>query len=200
MRSFALALIAGLISTVDADAATWEFDIVARIDSAFLRDPVEDAAVVDGDLLKGRMSYSDPPSAQFGNDYVYAPGLETLSIATDAGFDLHLSAQVVSIASIGGTDFFVAQSFQSEDPNGWNMVFDIIATGWRGGDTSLPTYFPDSFDTAYISAYFLDEFDVIQSIEATILSVTPVPVSLPASGLLLAGALGLAFRQRRRQP
>lgn len=56
MRSFALTSAAGLIAAPDADAATWESGGVARIDSAFLRNPVEDAAVVDGDLLKRRMT------------------------------------------------------------------------------------------------------------------------------------------------
>lgn len=108
--------------------------------------------------------------------------------------------QVVWIASIGGTDFFVAQSLRFEDPNGCNRVIGIIATGWRGGDTSLPTSFPDSFDAASVLACFVDAFDVIQSIDTTFLLNTSAPVSLPAPGLLLAGALGLAFRHLRRQP
>ncbi|MDW3223644.1 MAG: hypothetical protein R8G34_12305 [Paracoccaceae bacterium] len=113
-------------------SATFDFDIVARIESAFLR-PAEDTVKTPvGGMLRARMTYSFPPSQQFGGDYIYAPGLETLSISTDAGFSLVLDNQVTSISSINDNDTFIAQSFVSEDPNGWNMVFEMSATAWLG--------------------------------------------------------------------
>ncbi|ABG33363.1 hypothetical protein CEP88_08830 [Roseobacter denitrificans] len=196
LTSIALALFA--FSTTLCSATTYTFDVTARVDGAFLRNPAENAQVVKGGDLNVRMTYSFPPSRQFGGDYLYNPGLETLTLTTPQGYRLVLDNRLVSIASIGTTDFFTVQSFLSEDPNGWNFAMDINATGWRNGDTSLPTMFPSTFDSAFLTAYFLDEQDQIQGIDATILSVTPATVPLPASGLLFASAgLMIVWRQRK---
>lgn len=206
IRIAALSCLACLAFVQSAIASTREFDVVARVDSAFLRIPQQDALVPDGALLKGRFTLSDPPSQQFGGDYLYDPGLEVFEISTEAGFSLQLDNRVVSVATGGGTDFLTVQSFVSEDPNGWNMFMDLSAIGWRNGDTTLPTFFPDTFESAFISAYFLDEFDTIQSIDATVLSVSPsvatTPVPSPSSGLLMAGGvlMGLVFARNRRRP
>lgn len=197
----ALAVAAALlVSATLCSAATYTFDVAARIDNAFLRNPSENAQVLQGGDLNVRMTYSFPPSRQSGGDYFYNPGLETLTLTTPQGYSLTLDNRVVSIASIGTTDYFAAQSFVTEDPNGWNFAMDIIATGWRNGDTSLPTMFPSTFDSAFLAAYFLDGADTIQEINATILSVNPAPVPLPSAGLLLASAgLLAAWRHRKRR-
>lgn len=195
MHRFVGLILASTIFTTPVWSSTFDFDIVARIDSAFLRPSSDRIKVPIGGNLRARMTYSFPPSQQFGGDYYFTSGLETLSIATDAGFALTLDNRVTSISSSTNRDTFIAQSFVSEDPNGWNMVFEVAAKDWLGGQTDLPALFPLTFESAYISAYFLDEFDIIQSVEATILSIQPareqpVPVPVPASGAFL-GILGL---------
>ncbi|WP_187428532.1 hypothetical protein ROLI_044600 [Roseobacter fucihabitans] len=190
MRFCLLPLIALLSFVNTAWAATFDFDVVARIDSAFLRPASQDAKVPIGGTLFGRMTYSFPPSRQSGNSYEYNSGLETLSISTQEGFSLTLDNRFTVVSSVNNQDNFIAQSFISEDPNGWNMIFEILTIGWLGGATELPSRFPTTFDTGYISAYFLDELDVIQSVEASILSITPVtgpvtPVPIPPTFVLM---------------
>ena len=199
MYRFFMAIAVLFLSTSLSAAATYTANVSARIDNAFLRNPSDNAKVVQGGALNLEMTYSFPPSRQFGGDYLYNPGLESLTLTTPQGFSLSLDNRVVSIASIGTTDFFTAQSFLSEDPNGWNLVLDITATGWRDGDISLPATFPSRFASAYISAYFLDEFDVIQSIDATVQSISPAAVPLPTTGALLVSAAGLALWSRRKK-
>ncbi|WP_282063182.1 hypothetical protein [Roseobacter litoralis] len=198
MKLTSIALAVFVFSTTLCSATTYTFDITARVDGAFLRNPSENAQVVKGGDLNVRVTYSIPPSQQFGSDYFYNPGLETLTLTTPQGYRLVLNNRLVSIASIGTTDFFTVQSFLSEDPNGWNFAMDIIATGWRNGDTSLPTAFPSSFDSAFLSAYFLDEGDTIQGIDATIISISPAIVPLPATGTLLVSAAMLTLWRRRK--
>lgn len=202
MRRIFLSLLTCSLMAGPGWATTWEFDILARIDSSFLRPNSVSFKVPVGSTLKGRMTYSLPASQQFGGDYLYNGGLETLSVSTDQGFSLNLSNRVVSIASQGGTDYFSAQSFISEDPNGWNLVFNLITTGWLAGQIALPTRFPTNFSSAYISAYFLDELDIVQSVEASILSINPVgdavaPIPVPPAGILLGGLMILGvFRSK----
>ena len=207
MHRFLMSFVIGLCLCGPASSASMVFDIVARIDGAFLRGAGETAKVPVGGVLNGKMTYSFPPSQQFGSDYHYSPGLETLSISTPGGFSLTLDNRVTHLYSDSVLDVFLAQSFISEDPNGWNMLFEVNTTGWLGGKTDLPTAFPDSFDSAYIQAYFTDEGDWVQTVEATILSIKPEGesvsvVPLPPAGALLGGMViivfGRAHYRRRR--
>ncbi|MFK7868595.1 MAG: hypothetical protein AB8B58_05070 [Roseobacter sp.] len=182
-----------------AAASQLSFDIVARIDSAGLISPSETAKLpVDGTLY-GRMTYSDTPSRRIGNTHYFGAGAETLRFWTDEGYERAFGNALVDYGSLPDRDFFYAASFVSEDPNGWNLFIDVLATDWLLGRDTLPIAFPDSFETAYISAYKTDEGDQIETFEATILSITPTVTTVPAppAGMLLLTAFGTVFLGRR---
>jgi hypothetical protein len=201
-----LALVLGLwLGWAQMVAATsLAFDFTARIDFATLRPAAQSAKVPVGGTLHGRMTYSLTPSQRFGGDHLFDPGLESFTIWTDQGYRRTFDNRVTGIASTGGTDILYAQSFLSEDPNGWHLALNIAAKDWFKGRTDLPLTFPDTFEYAYLEVYKTDEGNRPQSIDATILSISPVAaVPVPPALGLLASALILTLglgRARRRRP
>jgi len=148
------------------------FEFSATITSSFLTTFNDPLAPV-GSTLHGSFSYNLDTVSQFGSSYYFDPGTADLSVFTDEGFDLMLDNRVTNVAPGDTTDGFTVQSFVSEDPNGWHIVLDLMAPDFLGGSTDLPTQFLDSFDSAYVSVYFTDEFDWVRSIDATITSIAP---------------------------
>lgn len=206
MRNTVFFIVTWLCWMQAAAASQLSFDIVARIDSAGLISASETAKLPVGGTLYGRMTYSDDPVRRSGNTHTYTAGTETLRFWTDEGYERSFGNVLTDFGSSGASDFFYAASFVSEDPNGWNLFVDILATDWLLGRTTLPTAFPSSFDTAYVSAYKTDQGDWIETFEASILSITPTVTSVPAppAMLLLLSALttcylGRSALQRRRR-
>jgi hypothetical protein len=179
-------------------AAPLSFDYVAFIDSS------DRPGAPTGTLLTGRFSY-DPAASDRRGDVNYYPELGTafLTARGEAGFFLSMETRVIVVAPGDVDDTMTMQSFVSEDPNGWNMVFDFIepggTDGWLQGDSSLPDAFPENPVDGFISLYFTDEGDWTRTVDATILSVTPsAVVPLPAGLWLLLSALVVTFCSRRR--
>lgn len=148
------------------------FEFSATIDSSYLTTS-NDPLAPEGSTLYGTFSYNQDAFVQFGPAYYFDPGAADLSVYTDEGFELMLDNRVTNVAPGDTTDSFSVQSFVSEDPNGWHIVLDLLAPDFLGGSTDLPTEFPDSFDDAYVSVYFTDEFDWVRVIDATITSIGP---------------------------
>ena len=149
------------------------FEFSATIDASYLNTSNDPLAPV-GSTLFGTFSYNLDAFTQFGPSYYFDPGAADLSVSTNEGFELMLNNRVTNVAPGNPTDSFTVQSFVSEDPNGWHIVLDLLGPDFLGGSTDLPTEFPDTFDYAYVSVYFTDEFDWVRSIDATITSIGPV--------------------------
>jgi hypothetical protein len=178
-------------------AATLSFDYTALISGS------DRPGAPNGTLLTGHFSYDPAKSNPFGSyDYYPDAGSSTLYAKGVAGFSLSRDTRVINVTPGATTDRMTIQSFVSEEPNGWNMVFDFIEpggpTGWLQGDSNLPTVFPANLDNAFITLYFTDEGDWTRVVEATILSVSPSVVPVPAAAWLFGSALlGLGVMTRK---
>ena len=192
-----LALLTLLMSTTGF-AAPISFDYVAHIDSS------DRPGAPPGTLLTGTFTYDPDASGQIGSmDYYPDLGTAFLTARGEAGFFLSMETRVINVTPGDVNDTMTMQSFVSEDPNGWNMVFDFIEPGgpdgWLQGDSSLPDEFPLNPVNGFISLYFTDEGDWVRTVDATILSVTPsTVVPVPAALWLFASAVTAIGWSRRR--
>ena len=191
------ALLALFLSTAGI-AAPLSFDYVAHIDAS------DRPGAPQGTLLTGTFTY-DPDATGQSGDINYFPDLGTayLTARGEAGFFLSMETRVIVVAPGDVNDTMTMQSFLSEDPNGWNMVYDLIEPGgpdgWLQGDSSLPDEFPLNPVDGFISLYFTDEGDWVRTVDATILSITPsAVVPVPAALWLFASAVVAVGWSRRR--
>ena len=200
MKNYLAVLAAGLCLAVLANnawSASQSFDYTAYIDSS------DRSGAPAGTLLTGTFSYDPEATSNRGVfDYYPTSGSASLVAKGVDGFRLERETRVINVTPGAESDNMTMQSFVSEEPNGWNMVFDLIeptANGWLNGDSSLPTRFPLNPEDGFISLYFTDEGDWTKTVDATILSVTVSQVPVPAAAWLFGSALlGLAAAKRRR--
>jgi hypothetical protein len=153
----ALVGIAAIIMTSVATAAPMKFNYTAHVDSS------DRPGAPNGTILSGSFSY-DPDAVRTVGSTHYFPvfGSAYLLAKGESGFRLERETRAIVVTPGGSDDTMTMQSFVSEEPNGWNMVFDLIeplATGWLDGDSSLPSDFPLNPDNGFISLYFTDEGD-----------------------------------------
>ena len=185
-----------LLLSAPTYSATLFFEYTARVNSS------DRPGAPAGSLLTGIFSYDPDTVTQVAaGNYFPNSNTATLSARGESGFFLRRNARVIVVTPGGTNDSVTLQSFVSEDPNGWNMVFDFIepaTNGWLQGDSSLPNDFPASPANGFISLYFTDEGDWIRSVDASILSVSVTTVPLPAAVWLFASSLGALFMARRK--
>lgn len=190
-------LLGAALSSV-ALAAPIEYNYTARIDGS------DRPGAPNGTLLTGIFSFDPEQAFNIGStDYRPNPGSAVLSAFGELGFSLIRDTRAIVVTPGGVNDTLTMQSFLSEDPNGWNMVFDFIepvTTGWLNGSSALPENIPFNPADAFISLYFTDEGDWVRVVEATILTVSRAnaPVSAPATLWLVVAAAVLILRQSRR--
>lgn len=178
-------------------AAPIEYSYTARVDGS------DRPGAPNGTLLTGMFSFDPDQVFTIGStDYRPNPGSAMLSAFGELGFSLTRDTRAIVVTPGGANDTLLMQSFLSEDPNGWNMVFDFIepvTTGWLNGSSALPESIPFNPANAFISLYFTDEGDWVRVVEATVLTVTRAnaPVSAPATlWLVVAAVTGLLMRRR----
>ncbi|MEM9058747.1 MAG: hypothetical protein AAGD86_14815 [Pseudomonadota bacterium] len=191
-------LLLSLVYSGASLAAPIRFDYVAHIDAS------DRPGAPTGTLLTGSFTYDPAVTDDFGGGN-YFPDLGTAQLTArgEAGFFLSMATRVISVTPGAVNDTMTLQSFVSEDPNGWNMVFDFIEPGgddgWLQGDSSLPEAFPEMPVNGFIALYFTDEGNFVRTVDATILSVTrSAVVPLPAGVWLLLSGLALLAAPRRR--
>jgi hypothetical protein len=193
-----LLLTVSFIFSGSALAAPMYFDYTAYIDSS------DRPGAPTGTLLTGTFSYDPAATGQIGDNHYYPDsGTAFLSAKGVNGFSLTRETRAINVTPGAESDTMTMQSFISEEPNGWNMVFDFIEpggpSGWLQGDSSLPTAFPSPPDNGFISLYFTDEGDWTRTVDATILTVTTSAIPVPAAVWLFGSALtGLAWVRRKK--
>ncbi|WP_299648558.1 hypothetical protein [uncultured Tateyamaria sp.] len=165
-----------------------QFEFTATIDSSYLT-TFNDVLAPVGSTLYGTFSYDQDVGTQSGASHYFDAGAFELSVYTDEGFELSLFNRVTNVAPTDSGDSFTVQSYISEAPNDWHIVVDLFAQDFLNGSNDLPTSFPDAYDFAYVQVYFTDEFEWVQSIEATIETI--VPVAEPANYIGETGTVSL---------
>ncbi|MCB1702477.1 MAG: VPLPA-CTERM sorting domain-containing protein [Pseudomonadales bacterium] len=200
-RSITLFPLAALLSlSVYSHGAPLIFDYVANVDSS------DRPGAPTGSILTGRIIYDPVALDRQVGEHDYFPTLGTSSISArgSQGFYLSQDVRVINVTPGPTADNMTIQTFLSESPNDWHMVIDFIeppggANGWLQGDSSLPTAFPDVLQYANLAMYFTDEADWVRNVHASLISVTPAVVPLPAAAWLFGSALiALAGFKRRR--
>ena len=155
--------------------------------------------IVFGELV---LDTDVPPFGGGGptGDYIYpgTPYSGQIHIRSYRGFELDLNIYVaVVVPKDNGfpQDEFTVQNFAGESPNDWHVVFSFFKTdgSWLNGDIAQPTDFSIDFDTAYLEAWFTDEYERVRefSMGVNIGLPPPNPVPVPGALPLLSGALGL---------
>jgi hypothetical protein len=197
-RKLSVTIVFALLALVGSivHAAPLYFDYTATVDSS------DRPGAPTGSLLTGRFGYDpDRIARQIGaSNYYPEPGSAPMTARGSNGFFLSLDAGVVVVTAGSVDDTMTIQSFVSESANDWHMVFDFIEpggdNGWLKGSNELPSEFPDPLDDAFLSIYFTDDFEWVRTLDATLVSVTPVSaVPIPATlvlflqGVILMGAL-----------
>lgn len=178
-------------------AAPMVFDYTAHVDGS------DRPGAPTGSLLTGRITYDpDAMDREIGTHYYPTVGSATMTARGSEGFSLTQYIRVIVVTPGYTHDTMTLQTFLSESANDWHMVMDLIEPGgddgWLQGDNSLPSMFPAVLEDAFLSLYFTDEGDWTRSIDATVMSITPSSVPLPAAGWLFFSAVfGLAVMKRR---
>lgn len=182
-----------------ARSAPLVFDYVAHVDSS------DRPGAPTGSTLTGKIVYDpDAVMRQVGeNNYYMESGGAYLTARGSNGFFLQMNVPIIVVTAGDVSDTMTVQTFISESPNDWHMVLDLIEPGgddgWLMGDSSLPTSFPSVLDNAFMSIYFTDEFDWVRTIDATLTSITPSQVPLPAAAWLFGSALLMLAGVKRRR-
>lgn len=164
--------------------------------------------ILFGELL---LDTDTPPYAAGGltADYIYpsTPYTGEMRMRSYRGFELNLNIFVVAVIPKDNgfpQDELWIQNFAGESPNDWHVVFSFVKTdgSWLDGDVSQPTDFSIDFDSAYLEAWFTDEYERVREFSMGVNIGLPPPniVPMPAALPLLAGALGvLGCAARRRE-
>lgn len=173
-------LLGWFLETSAVHAEPHLFEVTAEVSSSDI------ATAPAGGALTLQLGWDpDQLSLQVGGDHYPLAGSAPLQIRTPAGFELALDSQVVSVQP-GSPDGLTAQSFVSDLPNDWHIQVDFLAFGWLMGSNELPQAFPTSFESAYITVWFTDEFEWIRSLEAQVVEVRSLeqvsPLEVPLGG------------------
>ena len=176
------------------------FDYVAHVDSS------DRLGAPTGSLLTGQFSY-DPAAImrQVGPSHYYPEiGSAKMVARGSDGFFLSLDVRAINVTAGSVNDTMTIQSFVSESANDWHMVFDFIepggTDGWLKGNNNLPSLFPETLVDSFISIYFTDEYDWVRTVDASIISVSPLMVIPlpPAMWIFSSGLIALIGLARRK--